>query len=194
MNDPKTFAFIKRKNDGIEKFKFPKLENLFPRLNSKKINKIELENNFIEGWKENKQNESNLLGSIIQRITFEDGEVFERRIQCRLDNSKPKSNLAHINVDVLTQGKTIKKDKKNHKNEIKLHYSIFDLDNLEHTWIGIFYPGRQCIQPILFPHNEKAREYLKKQEQFLKNKNFSEKEMKELSSELMRLYNEMNIK
>ena len=194
MKDPKTFAFIKRKGvEKYEKFLFPKLETIFPRLKSKEICKIELENNFIQGWKENKNNKPNLLGNVMQRITFKDGEVFERIIQCRIDDSKHDNTSLHINVDVLTRGKTIKKEKKSHKGEVKLHYSIFDLNNLEYTWVGVFYPGRQCIQPILFPHNEKAKEYLEKQEQFLRNRNFSKEEMKNLSSELMRLYKEMNL-
>ena len=63
---------------------------------------------------------------------------------------------------------------------------------MEHVWIGIRYSGRSCVQPILFPHNEKAIEYLKKQEEFLKNENISEEEMKNLSSGIMTLYEGMN--
>ena len=82
MKDPRTFVFIKRRNKGTEKFQFPQLDNLFSRLKSKEICKIELENKFISGWGENKPDKSNLLGSVIQKITFKDGEVFERMIQC----------------------------------------------------------------------------------------------------------------
>jgi len=193
MKDPRTFVFIKRRNKGTEKFQFPQLDNLFSRLKSKEICKIELENKFISGWGENKPDKSNLLGSVIQKITFKDGEVFERMIQCRLDDSHDDASI-HFNFEVSTRSKTMKnkRNKISHKKEIKSDHSSFDLDSLEYTWIGIFYPGRSLVQPMAFPHNEKAEEYLKKQEQLLNNRNISEKEIEKLSSELMRLYKEMN--
>jgi len=195
MKDPRTFAFIKRKDKGMEKVQFPPLEEIFPRLKSEQIEKIELKNNFINGWKKNIQNISNQLGSLTQEITFEDGEIFERTIQCRLDDSKHGNTPPHINVDISTKSKIIKKDKINHQKRIRLHYSPLDLDKFEHTWIGIIYSGRQMIQPILFPHNEKAIEYWKKQEELLSKRNsISEEEMKKLSGEIMVLYREMNKK
>lgn len=195
MNDSKTFAFIKRKDKGVEKFQFPPLEEVFPRLKNNPIKKIELKNNFTTGWKKNTQNISNQLGSLTQEIIFENGEIFERTIQCRLDDSKHDNSLPHINVDISTKSKIIKKDKINHQEEIRLHYSLLDLDKFEHTWIGIVYSGRQLIQPILFPHNEKAVEYWKKQEELLNKRNsISEEEMKKLSDEIMVLYREMNEK
>jgi len=184
MEEPKTKVFIISKDGELEYFPFPLLTDETPRLKKKKIVDVKLKINFKKEWIDVLEKESTYTGNFTQSIAFDDGEVINRIVQVRVDDTHHNQSQIHINIDIYRTG-TISRDKINYNNKINNHFTDFNMSRIEDIFIGIGYNGETIFQTIAFVSNQEQASFMCKHEELFRkalNKAASETgiEIKEL--------------
>jgi hypothetical protein len=135
-----------------------------PRLRNKKIINVQLKPNFKKEWIDILEKESTYTGNLTQSIIFNDGEIINRIVQVRVDDTHHDNIPIHINIDIYRTG-TIKKETIDYKNKIKNHLTDFNMNRIEEVWVGIGYSGETVFQAIAFNSNQEQANSMKKYEE-----------------------------
>jgi hypothetical protein len=167
MEEPKTKVFIFGKDRPLECFQFPLLTDEILRLKKKMIVDVTLKSNFKKEWIEILEKKSTYTGNFTQSITFDDGEVINRIVQVRVDDTHHNKSQIHINIDVHRTG-TINKDKISYNNNINNHFTDFNMSRIEDISVGIGYNGETVFQTIAFVSNQEQASHMCKHEELLR--------------------------